>query len=53
MVRSAVVGADGVVRVELLLTVAGCPLKDKLRTDITAARGRGARASPASRSTSA
>ncbi|MEU9739772.1 Mrp/NBP35 family ATP-binding protein [Micromonospora chersina] len=37
MVRSAVVGDDGVVRVELLLTVAGCPLKDKLRTDITAA----------------
>ncbi|MCW3842079.1 Mrp/NBP35 family ATP-binding protein [Micromonospora yasonensis] len=39
MVRSAEVGADGVVRVELLLTVAGCPLKDKLRTDITAAVG--------------
>jgi ATP-binding protein involved in chromosome partitioning len=37
MVRSATMGADGVVRVELLLTVAGCPLKDKLRTDITAA----------------
>ncbi|MFU8870827.1 Mrp/NBP35 family ATP-binding protein [Micromonospora sp. SL4-19] len=37
MVRSAEVGDDGVVRVELLLTVAGCPLKDKLRTDITAA----------------
>ncbi|MFI7425864.1 Mrp/NBP35 family ATP-binding protein [Micromonospora sp. NPDC049836] len=37
MVRSAVAGEDGVVRVELLLTVAGCPLKDKLRTDITAA----------------
>ena len=37
MVRSAVVGADGVVRVELLLTVAGCPLRDKLRNDITAA----------------
>ncbi|MFC7545182.1 Mrp/NBP35 family ATP-binding protein [Plantactinospora sp. GCM10030261] len=37
MVRSAEVGPDGVVRVELLLTVAGCPLKDKLRTDITTA----------------
>jgi ATP-binding protein involved in chromosome partitioning len=37
MVRSAVVGADGVVRVELLLTIAGCPLKDKLRSDITEA----------------
>jgi ATP-binding protein involved in chromosome partitioning len=39
MVRSAQVGPDGVVRVELLLTVAGCPLKDKLRSDITAAVG--------------
>jgi ATP-binding protein involved in chromosome partitioning len=37
MVRSAVVDGSGVVRVELLLTVAGCPLKDKLRTDITEA----------------
>ncbi|MFC0004786.1 Mrp/NBP35 family ATP-binding protein [Micromonospora siamensis] len=37
MVRSAAIDDDGVVRVELLLTVAGCPLKDKLRTDITAA----------------
>ncbi|MBE1486837.1 ATP-binding protein involved in chromosome partitioning [Plantactinospora soyae] len=39
MVRSAVLGADGTVRVELLLTVAGCPLKDKLRSDITRAVG--------------
>ncbi|GIG96459.1 iron-sulfur cluster carrier protein [Plantactinospora mayteni] len=39
MVRSAVVADDGTVRVELLLTVAGCPLRDKLRTDITAAVG--------------
>ena len=37
MVRSAEVGSDGSVRVHLLLTVAGCPLKDKLRADITAA----------------
>jgi ATP-binding protein involved in chromosome partitioning len=37
MVRSVVIDGSGVVRVELLLTVAGCPLKDKLRTDITAA----------------
>ncbi|MPZ27205.1 MAG: P-loop NTPase [Micromonosporaceae bacterium] len=37
MVRSATVGADRVVQVELLLTVAGCPLKDKLRSDITTA----------------
>ncbi|MBF9128623.1 Mrp/NBP35 family ATP-binding protein [Plantactinospora sp. S1510] len=39
MVRSAVLGPDGTVRVELLLTVAGCPLKDKLRSDITRAVG--------------
>ena len=39
MVQSAERGEDGVVRVELLLTVAGCPLKDKLRSDITAAVG--------------
>ncbi|KAB1942979.1 Mrp/NBP35 family ATP-binding protein [Micromonospora sp. ALFpr18c] len=37
MVRSATIADNGVVRVELLLTVAGCPLKDKLRTDITVA----------------
>ncbi|WP_345070007.1 Mrp/NBP35 family ATP-binding protein [Phytohabitans flavus] len=37
MVRSATVDASGAVKVELLLTVAGCPLRDKLRTDITAA----------------
>src|SRR3954469_17985914 len=29
--------ADHTVRVELLLTVAGCPLRDKLTNDITAA----------------
>src|SRR3954469_5160510 len=29
--------ADGLVKVELLLTVAGCPLRDKLTNDITAA----------------
>src|SRR3954447_9969173 len=29
--------ADGRVRVELLLTVSGCPLRDKLNADITAA----------------
>jgi ATP-binding protein involved in chromosome partitioning len=37
MVRSAAVDPDGLVRVDLLLTVAGCPLKDKLREDITVA----------------
>jgi ATP-binding protein involved in chromosome partitioning len=39
MVRSAVRDSGGTVRVELLLTVAGCPLRDKLRSDITAAVG--------------
>ncbi|GAA4695890.1 Mrp/NBP35 family ATP-binding protein [Phytohabitans rumicis] len=39
MVRSAVIDERGVVRVDLLLTVAGCPLRDKLRSDITAAVG--------------
>ncbi|GAA2707798.1 iron-sulfur cluster carrier protein [Actinoplanes palleronii] len=29
--------SDGLVRVDLLLTVAGCPLRDKLTNDITAA----------------
>jgi ATP-binding protein involved in chromosome partitioning len=38
MVREVTVD-DGIVRVDLLLTVAGCPLKDKLRADITAAVG--------------
>jgi ATP-binding protein involved in chromosome partitioning len=36
MVKGFTVG-NGSVRVELLLTVAGCPLRDKLTTDITAA----------------
>jgi ATP-binding protein involved in chromosome partitioning len=37
MVRSVAVGSDGVARIGILLTVAGCPLKDKLTADITAA----------------
>lgn len=37
MVKSVAVNADGSVDVAIFLTVAGCPLKDKLRTDITAA----------------
>jgi ATP-binding protein involved in chromosome partitioning len=36
MVKSVAVD-NGVVRLEILLTIAGCPLKDKLRSDITAA----------------
>jgi ATP-binding protein involved in chromosome partitioning len=39
MVSSVVLRADGIAEIGLLLTVAGCPLKDKLRGDITAAVG--------------
>ncbi|MET7421280.1 P-loop NTPase [Dactylosporangium sp. NPDC005555] len=39
MVRDVVLRPDGVAVIGLLLTVAGCPLKDKLRTDITGAVG--------------
>jgi ATP-binding protein involved in chromosome partitioning len=39
MVKSVAVGPDGVVDVAIFLTVAGCPLKDRLRSDITAAVG--------------
>jgi ATP-binding protein involved in chromosome partitioning len=39
MVKAVRVDAAGVTTIELLLTVAGCPLRDKLRTDITAAVG--------------
>ncbi len=37
MVRSVEVGADGAVRVTVLLTVAGCPLRDTITRDVTAA----------------
>jgi ATP-binding protein involved in chromosome partitioning len=39
MVRSVEIGPGGVAQIGLLLTVAGCPLRDKLREDITAAVG--------------
>lgn len=39
MVRGTKIAPDGTVRVEMLLTVAGCPLKDKLRGDVTSAVG--------------
>jgi ATP-binding protein involved in chromosome partitioning len=39
MVERVEVGEDGTARVRVLLTVAGCPLKDTLRRDITAAVG--------------
>ena len=32
-----IVVEDGVVRVHVLLTIAGCPLKDRINTDVTAA----------------
>jgi ATP-binding protein involved in chromosome partitioning len=39
MVKAVRIDQNGRATVELLLTVAGCPLRDKLRTDITAAVG--------------
>jgi ATP-binding protein involved in chromosome partitioning len=39
MVRSVSVDADGAADIGILLTVAGCPLRDKLTADITAAVG--------------
>jgi ATP-binding protein involved in chromosome partitioning len=40
MVESVSVGDNGTATIAILLTVAGCPLRDKLTTDITAAAGR-------------
>jgi ATP-binding protein involved in chromosome partitioning len=37
MVESVRAGADGTVRVSVLLTVAGCPMRQKLTRDVTAA----------------
>ncbi|GAA3448496.1 Mrp/NBP35 family ATP-binding protein [Dactylosporangium matsuzakiense] len=37
MVRDVTLRPDGVAAIGILLTVAGCPLKDKLRSDITRA----------------
>ena len=37
MVKAVDVGADGVVRVDVYLTVAGCPLRDTITRDVTAA----------------
>src|SRR5258705_5100592 len=39
MVRDVVLRPDGVAVIGILLTVVGCPLKDKLRNDITRAVG--------------
>jgi ATP-binding protein involved in chromosome partitioning len=40
MVKNIEVAADGVVRVEVWLTVAGCPLRDTITRDVTAAVGK-------------
>jgi ATP-binding protein involved in chromosome partitioning len=37
MVKNVEVGADGTVRVDVWLTVAGCPLRDTITRDVTAA----------------
>src|SRR5487761_1337497 len=37
MVKNVEVGPDGVVRVDVYLTVAGCPLRDTITRDVTAA----------------
>ena len=37
MVKAVDVDADGVVRVDVYLTVAGCPLRDTITRDVTAA----------------
>src|SRR5580704_1473798 len=37
MVKAVEVGADGVVRVDVYLTVAGCPLRDTITRDVTTA----------------
>ncbi len=39
MVKSAAVGADGTARIAIFLTVSGCPMKETLTKDITAAVG--------------
>src|SRR6516162_5565114 len=40
MVKGIEVGADGAVRVQVWLTVAGCPLRDTIIRDVTAAVGK-------------
>jgi len=37
MVKDVTIGPDGVVTVAIYLTVAGCPLRDKITADVTAA----------------
>jgi ATP-binding protein involved in chromosome partitioning len=40
MVKSVDIGADGTVSVGVYLTVAGCPLRERITNDVTAAVGR-------------
>src|SRR3954453_23359220 len=40
MVKSAEISADGVARIGIYLTVSGCPMKDTLTKDVTAAVGK-------------
>src|SRR5690242_7131852 len=40
MVKDVSVGADGTVLVEVYLTVAGCPLRETITRDVTAAVGK-------------
>src|SRR6202012_6174730 len=40
MVKNVTVGADGTVEVEVYLTVAGCPLRETIIRDVTAAVGK-------------
>jgi ATP-binding protein involved in chromosome partitioning len=40
MVKDVTIGADGAVTVSVYLTVAGCPLRDKITADVTAAVGK-------------
>jgi ATP-binding protein involved in chromosome partitioning len=35
MLKGVAIEADGTVRVHVLLTIAGCPLKDRINTDVT------------------
>ena len=39
MVKEVTIGTDGLVTVAIYLTVAGCPLRDKITADVTAAVG--------------
>ena len=50
MVKNVDISPDGSVRVDVWLTVAGCPLRDTIIREVTAAVGAGgARACPGSR----